>query len=188
MAKQLGRRDHAAEDPLHPLRHSAAHVMAGAILDLFPGTRLGIGPAVKDGFYYDLALPRPLAPDDLPKIEARMREVTKADVPLERTEMSRDEGLRLFTEAGQDFKVDLIESFDTAEGADGGKVSIYKHGDFVDLCKGPHVKRTGEIKAFKLMSIAGAYWRGDETRPQLTRLYGTVWRSQKDLDAYLEKL
>jgi threonyl-tRNA synthetase len=189
MAKQLGRRpDHGEDDPLHPLRHSTAHVMAGAVLDLFPGTKLGIGPALKDGFYYDLATPRPLAPEDLAKIEARMREVTKADVPFERTEMSRDEGLRFFKDAGQDYKVELIESFDKAEGADSGAVSIYKHGDFVDLCKGPHVKRTGEIKAFKLMSIAGAYWRGDESRPQLTRVYGTVWPSQKDLDAYLEKL
>jgi threonyl-tRNA synthetase len=189
MAKQLGRRpDRGAEDPLHPLRHSTAHVMAGAVLDLFPGTKLGIGPAIKDGFYYDLATPRPVVPDDLARIEARMREVVEADVPFERSEMSRDEGLRFFEERGQGLKVELIQSFDTAEGADGGKVSIYRHGEFVDLCKGPHVKRTGEIKAFKLMSIAGAYWRGDESRAQLTRIYGTVWPSQKDLDAYLERL
>jgi threonyl-tRNA synthetase len=189
MAKQLGRRpDHGEDDPLHPLRHSTAHVMAGAVLDLFPGTKLGIGPALKDGFYYDLATPRPLAPEDLAKIEARMREVVKDDLPFERKEMSRDEGIRFFKEQGQDFKVDLIESFDKNEGAEDGSVSIYQHGPFVDLCKGPHVRRTGEIKAFKLMSIAGAYWRGDETKPQLTRIYGTVWRSQKDLDAYLEKL
>ena len=188
MAKELGRRDHAAEDPLHPLRHSAAHVMAGAVLDLFPGTKLGIGPAIRNGFYYDLDVPRPLSPDDLPRIEARMREVANADHPFERSEMSREEGLRFFREAGQDYKVDLIESFEEAEGADGGAVSIYRHGDFVDLCKGPHVKRTSDIKAFKLLSIAGAYWRGDESRPQLTRLYGTVWPSQKELDAYLERL
>ena len=188
MAKELGRRDHAAEDPLQPLRHSAAHVMAGAVLDLFPGTKLGIGPAIRNGFYYDLDVPRPLSPDDLPRIEARMREVANADHPFERSEMSREEGLRFFREAGQDYKVDLIESFEEAEGADGGAVSIYRHGDFVDLCKGPHVKRTGDIKAFKLLSIAGAYWRGDESRPQLTRLYGTVWPSQKELDAYLERL
>jgi len=189
MAKQLGRRpDHGEEDPLHPLRHSAAHVMAGAVMDLFPGTKLGIGPAIKDGFYYDLATPRPIAPDDLPKIEERMREVVKENVPFERTQMSRDEGVRFFGERGQDFKVELIESFDKAEGAEDGSVSIYQHGSFVDLCKGPHVRSTGEIKAFKLMSIAGAYWRGDETKPQLTRIYGTVWRSQKELDAYLEKL
>ena len=196
MAKQLGRRpDHGQEDPLHPLRHSTAHVMAGAVMDLFPGTRLGIGPAVKDGFYYDLALPGPLGPDDLPRIEERMREVVKANVPFERRQMSREEGIRFFQEQGQDFKVDLIRSFDKAEGAGGpagsdkdDPVGIYQHGNFVDLCKGPHVQRTGEIRAFKLMSIAGAYWRGDETKPQLTRIYGTVWSSQKDLDAYLEKL
>ncbi len=189
MAKQLGRRaGHGEEDPLQPLRHSTAHLMAGAVLDLFPGTKLGIGPAIKDGFYYDLATPRPLAPEDLERIEARMREVAQADVPFERSEMSREEGLRFFTDHGQDFKVELIRSFDTAEGADAGSVSTYKHGDFTDLCKGPHVDRTGRIKAFKLMSIAGAYWRGDETRPQLTRIYGTVWPSQKDLDAYLQRL
>jgi threonyl-tRNA synthetase len=196
MAKQLGRRpDHGEADPLHPLRHSTAHVMAGAVMDLFPGTKLGIGPALKDGFYYDLATPRPLVPEDLARIETRMREVAKDDVPFERKQMSRDEGVRFFKERGQDFKVDLIESFDTAEGAGGpagsdkdGSVSIYQHGSFVDLCKGPHVNRTGQIKAFKLMSIAGAYWRGDETKPQLTRIYGTVWPSQKDLDAYLERL
>ncbi|MBM4434627.1 MAG: threonine--tRNA ligase [Chloroflexi bacterium] len=189
MAKQLGRRgDHGEEDPLHPLRHSAAHVMAGAVMDLLPGTKLGIGPAIRDGFYYDLATPRPLGPDDLPRIEARMREVTAADVPFERSEMSRDEGLALFRQGGQDFKVELIEGFDATEGAGDGTVSLYKHGGFVDLCRGPHVRRTGEIKAFKLMSIAGAYWRGREDRPQLTRIYGTVWPSQKDLDAYLGKL
>ncbi|MGH2378409.1 MAG: threonine--tRNA ligase [Candidatus Limnocylindria bacterium] len=188
MAKDLGRRDKAAEDPLHPLRHSAAHVMAGAVMDLFPGTKLGIGPAIRNGFYYDLDVPRPIGPEDLAGIEARMREVVKADHPFERREMSREEGLRFFRERGQDYKVDLIESFEEAEGADGGAVSIYEHGEFVDLCKGPHVKRTGEIKAFKLLSVAGAYWRGDETRPQLQRLYGTVWPSQKELDAYLERL
>ncbi len=189
MAKQLGRRaGHGGEDPLQPLRHSTAHLMAGAVLDLFPGTKLGIGPAIKDGFYYDLETPRPIVPEDLGRIEARMREVAAADVPFERSEMPRDEALRLFAENGQDFKVDLIRSFDRAEGADDGTVSIYRHGGFVDLCKGPHVERTGRITAFKLMSIAGAYWRGDETRPQLTRIYGTVWPTQKELDAYIDHL
>ncbi|MDE3192887.1 MAG: threonine--tRNA ligase [Chloroflexota bacterium] len=189
MAKQLGRRaGHGEEDPLQPLRHSTAHLMAGAVLDLFPGTKLGIGPAIKDGFYYDLETPRPIVPEDLSRIETRMREVAKADVPFERSELPRDEALRLFRASGQDFKVDLIQSFDQAEGAEATAVSIYRHDDFVDLCKGPHVDRTGRIKAFKLMSIAGAYWRGDETRPQLTRIYGTVWPSQKELDAYLERL
>lgn len=189
MAKQLGRRpDRGEHDPLQPLRHSAAHVMAGAVMDLFPGTKLGIGPAIKNGFYYDLDLPRPLAPEDLPRIDERMREVANEDLPFERSEMSREEGLRFFRDRGQDYKVDLIESFEEAEGAAAGAVGIYKHGDFVDLCKGPHVDRTGRIKAFKLLSIAGAYWRGDETRPQLTRVYGTVWPSQQELDAYLERL
>jgi len=189
MAKQLGRRpDHAEEDPLYPLRHSAAHVMAGAVMDLFPGTRLGIGPAIRDGFYYDLATPRPLLPDDLQRVEARMREVVKADQPFERSEMSRDEGLAFFRERGQDFKVELIEGLEEGEGASGGTVSIYRHGGFVDLCRGPHVQRTGQVRAFKLLSLAGAYWRGDENRPQLTRIYGTVFPSQPELDAYLERL
>jgi threonyl-tRNA synthetase len=189
MAKQLGRRaEHGEHDPLEPLRHSTAHVMAGAVMDLFPGTKLGIGPAIADGFYYDFALPRPLTPADLEGIEARMREVAKADVPFERTELPREEGIRIFETHGQDFKVDLIRGFDKAEGAEADTVSIYRHNGFMDLCKGPHVDRTGRIKAFKLMSIAGAYWRGDETKPQLTRIYGTVWPSQKDLDAYLERL
>lgn len=189
MAKQLGRRaEHGEEDPLVPLRHSTAHLMAGAVLDLFPGTKLGIGPAIRDGFYYDFALPRTLTPEDLGGIEERMREVVKADVPFERGELSREEGIRLFEGGGQEFKVDLIRSFDKAEGAEADTVSVYRHNGFTDLCKGPHVRRTAEIKAFKLMSIAGAYWRGDETRPQLTRIYGTAWPSQKELDAYLDRL
>ncbi|MBI2766542.1 MAG: threonine--tRNA ligase [Chloroflexi bacterium] len=189
MAKQLGRRpDHGEDDPLHALRHSAAHVMAGAVMDLFPGTKLGIGPALRDGFYYDLETPRPLGPDDLPTIEERMREVVKADLPFERGQMPRDQGRRFFAERGQDLKVELIDSFEAGEGAEGDVVGTYSHGDFVDLCKGPHVDRTGRLKALKLLSLAGAYWRGDEKRPQLTRIYGTVFPAQKDLDAYLEKL
>jgi threonyl-tRNA synthetase len=177
-----------SDEELMPLRHSAAHVMAGAVLDVFPQAKLGIGPAIKDGFYYDFDLPRALTPEDLERIESRMREVVRANAPFVRESLSREEGLRFFRERQQPYKVELIEGFDTEEGAEGGEVSLYKHADFVDLCKGPHVARTGEIKAFKLMSIAGAYWRGDEHKPMLQRIYGTAWRSQADLDAYLAQL
>ncbi|OLC52039.1 MAG: threonine--tRNA ligase [Chloroflexi bacterium 13_1_40CM_4_68_4] len=177
-----------SEEELIPLRHSTAHVMAGAVLDVIPEAKLGIGPAIKDGFYYDFDLPRPLTPEDLQRIEARMREVVKLNVPFTRESMSREEGLRYFGERKQPYKVELIEGFDPDEGAAGGSVSIYKHANFVDLCKGPHLERTGEIKAFKLMSIAGAYWRGDEHKPMLQRIYGTAWPSQADLDAYLAQL
>jgi threonyl-tRNA synthetase len=177
-----------SEAELVPLRHSAAHVMAGAVLDLFPEAKLGIGPAIKDGFYYDFELPRPLAPEDLARIEARMREVVRMNAPFVHRTMSREDGLRYFAERGQPYKVELIQGFDRDEGASGDAVSIYAHAEFVDLCKGPHVASTGELKVFKLMSIAGAYWRGDEKRPMLQRIYGTAWPSQADLDAYLAQL
>ncbi len=173
---------------LTSLRHSTAHVMAGAVLDLFPEAKLGIGPAIDDGFYYDFDLGLALTSEDLAKIEARMREIVAQDAPFERSEMSREEGLRFFRERKQDYKIELIEGFEAGEGADGGRVSIYRHANFVDLCKGPHVARTGEIKAFKLMSIAGAYWRGDEKKPMLQRIYGTAWPSQAELGAYLAHL
>ncbi len=177
-----------SDEELVPLRHSTAHVMAGAVLDLFPSVKLAIGPAISDGFYYDFDLPRPLAPEDLSRIEARMREVIAGDHPFTRDELSRDAGLRFFRERGQDYKVELIEGFEEGEGASGGGVSTYTHGSFVDLCKGPHLERTGEITAFKLMSIAGAYWRGDENRPMLQRVYGTAWPSQAELDSFLARL
>jgi threonyl-tRNA synthetase len=177
-----------SEEDLVPLRHSAAHIMAGAVLDLFPAARLGIGPAIKDGFYYDFELPRALTPEDLARIEARMREVVGMNAPFERQTMSREEGLRYFEERRQPYKVELIEGFDPEEGAEGGQVSTYRHAGFTDLCKGPHLGRTGELRAFKLMSVAGAYWRGDERRPMLQRIYGTAWPSQDLLDSYLAHL
>ena len=177
-----------SDEELIPLRHSAAHVMAGAVLDLFPEAKLGIGPAIKDGFYYDFELSRALTPEDLAQIEARMREVVGLNASFQRETMSREEGLRYFRKRRQPYKVELIEGFDPEEGAEGGQVSTYQHADFVDLCKGPHLGRTGEIRAFKLMSIAGAYWRGDEKKPMLQRIYGTAWPSQADLDLYLAHL
>ncbi len=194
MAKTERKPDHG-DEKLYALRHSTAHVMAGAVLELIPDAKFGFGPPVADGFYYDFDLPRPLQPEDLGKIEAKMREVAKANVPFDHRDMSVPEALDFFRARKQTYKVDQIEKL-SAKGADedsddqveGGKVSVYEHGGFVDLCRGPHVRRTGEIKAFKLLSIAGAYWRGNEKNPQLQRIYGTVWPSQAELDAYLEKL
>ena len=177
--------DHGPDD-LYALRHSTAHVMAGAVLELFPAAKFGFGPPVTDGFYYDFDLPRALQPDDLARIEERMRMVVQKDVPFERSEMDVPEALDFFGKKHQDYKVDQIQKLD--ETIEAGKVGIYKHDDFVDLCRGPHVERTGKIGPFKLMSVAGAYWRGDEHNAQLQRIYGTVWPSQEELDAYLERL
>src|SRR5437867_4907190 len=194
MAKTERRPDHG-DDKLYALRHSTAHVMAGAVLELRPDAKFGFGPPVADGFYYDFDLPRPLQPEDLGKIEAKMREVVKANHAFEHRDMSVKEALDFFRARNQTYKVDQIEklaadgtSKDSDDRVEGGKVSLYQHNGFVDLCRGPHVARTGDIKAFKLLSIAGAYWRGNERNPQLQRIYGTVWPSQAELDAYLEKL
>jgi threonyl-tRNA synthetase len=177
--------DHGPDD-LYALRHSTAHVMAGAVLELFPEAKFGFGPPVTDGFYYDFDLPRPLQPDDLAKIEERMRDVVKKDVPFERSELDVPQALDLFGKKHQDYKVDQIQKLD--ETIENGKVGIYTHDGFVDLCRGPHLERTGRIGPFKLMSVAGAYWRGDEHNAQLQRIYGTVWPTQPELDAYLERL
>jgi threonyl-tRNA synthetase len=160
--------------------------MAGAVLELFPEAKFGFGPPVTDGFYYDFDLPRALQPDDLAKIEERMRAMVNKDVPFERGEMDVPQALDFFSKKHQDYKVDQIQKLD--ETIEDGKVGIYTHDAFVDLCRGPHVERTGKIGPFKLMSIAGAYWRGDEKNAQLQRIYGTVWPDQKQLDAYLERL
>jgi threonyl-tRNA synthetase len=168
--------------PLQRMRHSAAHVMAEAVQALYPGARFAIGPAIEDGFYYDLELPRPLTPDDLPAIEARMRESVAADHPFVHGEWPRAKALAYFRERDQPYKVELIE------GLPGATVGIEEQGPFLDLCRGQHVARTGEIGPFKLLRLAGAYWRGDEHRPMLQRLYGTAWPTQAELDAYLERL
>lgn len=169
------------------MRHSAAHVMADAVLEIFPDAQLAIGPAIEDGFYYDFKLPRPLTPDDLREIEERMRRIIAADFPFIREYMDRDEAIRFFTERNQPFKVEIIQEL-PEEGLEDGKVSIYRHGKFIDLCRGPHVERTGQIGPFKLLSVAGAYWRGDEKRPMLQRIYGTAWPTQEELEAYLQRL
>jgi threonyl-tRNA synthetase len=179
------------------LRHSTAHVMAQAVTDLFPGARYAIGPAIADGFYYDFELPdgRHFTEDDLGRIESRMREIVTADEQFVRDEVDRDEGLQLF--ADQPYKVEIIERVDpedASEVGEGSVISVYRNprgdgrGAFVDLCRGPHVPSTKRLGAFKLMRVAGAYWRGDEKRPMLQRIYGTAWESQAALDAYLLQL
>ncbi|HEY8799478.1 MAG TPA: hypothetical protein VIM20_02665, partial [Candidatus Limnocylindrales bacterium] len=180
--------DAGAQSDLDAMRHSTAHVMAGAVLDLFPGTQLGIGPAIADGFYYDFKLDRPLTPDDLAAIEERMAASVAADHPFVRREMTPEDGRAFFAERDQPFKVEILDDLAAKSIADGSPMpptSVYEHGSFVDLCKGPHVASTGRIGPFKLLAVAGAYWRGDEKRPMLQRIYGTVWQSQADLDAYL---
>jgi threonyl-tRNA synthetase len=168
------------ESNLEAMRHSASHVMAEAVLSLFPEARLGIGPAIENGFYYDFDLPRTLTPEDLPVIAGKMAEIIACDLPFERREITKEEAQRLF--ACQPFKLELIADLP------GDTVSIYSQGNFVDLCKGPHVASTGAIKAFKLLSIAGAYWRGDEKRPMLQRIYGAAFNTEQELEAYLVQM
>jgi len=180
--------DAGAHSDLDAMRHSTAHVMAEAVLDLFPAAQLGIGPAIADGFYYGFKLDRPLTPADLAAIEERMAASIAADHPFVRRELPPDEGRALFVERDQPFKVEILDDLAAKAKADGTPmppVSVYEHGAFVDLCKGPHVASTGRIGPFKLLAISGAYWRGDEKRPALQRIYGTVWPTQDELDAYL---
>lgn len=169
------------ERELARMRHSAAHVMAEAVLDMFPDAKFAIGPAIEHGFYYDFDLPRPLTPEDLEAIEERMREHVAAAEPFERAEISREEALRIFKD--QPYKQEIIREL-----PDDAVISTYRQGSFLDLCRGPHVEHSGQIGAFKLLSVAGAYWRGDERRPMLQRVYGTAWRTQEDLDAHLHRL
>ena len=182
--------DHGAAGELGPMRHSAAHVLAEAVLDLFPGTKLGIGPVIDDGFYYDFLLPRPLKPDDLPKIEERMRESIAADHPFELSEETPEAARAALVAAEQPFKVEIIDDLLAAAKRDGTPMpptTFYRQGPFIDLCRGPHVASTGKIGPFKLLGTAGAYWRGDEKRPMLQRVYGTAWATQEELDLYLER-
>ncbi len=176
--------DHeSSEDPLHMLRHSTAHLLAAAVTELYPDARYGIGPPVEDGFYYDFAFSNPISESDLGAIESRMRRIAQEDRPFEPVTMSRQQALDEFRKRGQDYKIELIN-----DKVEGDEVSLYRTGDFLDLCRGPHVRSTKELKAFKLLRVAGAYWRGDEKRPQLTRIYGTAWPSQKELEAHLKFL
>ncbi len=163
------------------MRHSCAHLMAEAVQEIFPDAKFAIGPAIEHGFYYDFDLPRPLTPDDLSEIETRMRANQAKAEPFVRDVLSREEALRVF--GSNPYKVELIQGFPESE-----EISTYQQGHFLDLCRGPHVPSTREIGPFKLQSIAGAYWRGDEKRPMLQRIYGTAWPTQEELDAYLERL
>jgi threonyl-tRNA synthetase len=168
--------------PIQRMRHSAAHVMAEAVQEIFPDAKFAIGPAIEDGFYYDFDLPRPLTPDDLPEIERRMQRIVGAQYPFMRDRWPREKALDYFGKKGQIYKVEIIENLPDDE------VGIYQQGNFLDLCRGPHVENTGQIGPFKLMRVAGAYWRGDEHRPMLQRIYGTAWFTQEELDHYLWRL
>jgi threonyl-tRNA synthetase len=160
------------EEKLETMRHSAAHIMAEAVLSMFPNAKFGIGPAIENGFYYDFDLPRSLTPEDLPVIEEKMNEIVKSNIPFERDEVSKEEARKLF--ADQPYKLELIDELE------GEKVGIYQQGNFTDLCRGPHVETTGQVKAFKLTSIAGAYWRGSEKNPMLQRIYGLAFNMNKE--------
>jgi threonyl-tRNA synthetase len=175
-----------SNEGLDVLRHSSAHVLAQAVLGLYPGSTFAIGPAIEDGFYYDFKVDQPFTPEDLEVIEGRMREIISEDQPFIREAMSRDEALRLF--AAHPFKTEIIDSVEPSEVTPGEDVTVYRNLDFVDLCRGPHLPSTGRIPALRLLRSSGAYWRGDERREQLQRIYGTSWPSSKELDAYLTRL
>ncbi|KXV48635.1 threonine--tRNA ligase [Gluconobacter albidus] len=172
------------EDALEMIRHDAAHVLAEAVQSLWPETQVTIGPSIKDGFYYDFSREKPFTPEDFPAIEEKMREIVAANTPFVREAWDRDEAIRFFEEKGEDFKAQLIQDLPEDE-----QISIYRQGEWLDLCRGPHLRTTGDVgTAFKLMRVAGAYWRGDHRNPMLTRIYGTAWRDKKELDAYLLRL
>ncbi|HHT84305.1 MAG: threonine--tRNA ligase [Bacillota bacterium] len=180
VVEPLGFEDEKAREAL---RHTASHVLAQAVKRLFPGTRLGIGPAIEDGFYYDFDTEHRFSQEDLADIEKEMKRIVKQNLPITREIMSREEARRVFEEAGEPYKVELIDEL-----PEGEQISIYRQGEFFDLCAGPHVPYTGYLKAFKLLSVAGAYWRGDENRPMLQRIYGTSFMDKEALDAHLARL
>jgi threonyl-tRNA synthetase len=165
------------------IRHSTAHLLAYAVKELFPDAQVTIGPVIEDGFYYDFAYKRPFTPEDLAAIEKRMAELAKKDIPVSREEWSRDDAVKFFESIGEKYKAELIVAVPA-----GQTISLYREGDFIDLCRGPHVPSTGKLKAFKLMKVAGAYWRGDSRNEMLQRIYGTAWTNKEDLAAYLHRL
>ncbi|HEV2621931.1 MAG TPA: threonine--tRNA ligase [Frateuria sp.] len=170
-------------EALEVLRHSTAHLLAQAVQRLYPGAQVTIGPVIDNGFYYDFAYERPFTPDDLLKIEAEMEKIVKEALPVSRSVKSRDEAVEFFRGMGENYKAEIIESIPANE-----ELSLYTQGEFTDLCRGPHVPNTGKLRAFKLMKVAGAYWRGDSSNAMLTRIYGTAWLNDKDLKAYLHQL
>lgn len=170
-----------SDEALELLRHDTAHILAEAVQELFPGTQVTIGPSIENGFYYDFARAEPFTPDDLSKIETKMAEIIDRDSPFTREVWDRNDAIQLFEKKGEKYKAELIRDLPETE-----TITIYRQGDWIDLCRGPHLPSTGKIsKAFKLMSIAGAYWRGDHRNAMLQRIYGTAWRDKKELDAYL---
>src|SRR4028118_1497218 len=174
------------EDPrvLELIRHDCAHVLAEAVQELFPGTQVTIGPVIENGFYYDFARDEPFTPEDFAAIEAKMREIIAADKPFIKETWSREKAKEVFRDRGEGFKIELIDAIPGDE-----DLKIYHQGDWFDLCRGPHMTSTGKIgTAFKLMKVAGAYWRGDSNNPMLSRIYGTAWATQEELDAYLKQL
>jgi threonyl-tRNA synthetase len=191
LARTLDAREAAIEivtrksaDALDIIRHDAAHVMAEAVQELFPGTQVTIGPAIENGFYYDFARDTPFTLDDLPKIEAKMHEIVKRNAPLEREVWDRADAIKFFRDKGEKYKAELIEDLPGTE-----TITVYRQGDWLDLCRGPHAPSTGSVgDAFKLMKVAGAYWRGDSKNQMLTRIYGTAWRDKKELEAHLTML
>ncbi|MBS4050294.1 MAG: TGS domain-containing protein, partial [Methylomonas sp.] len=171
------------EAGLEVIRHSTAHLLAQAVKQLFPSAQITIGPVIENGFYYDIAFERSFTPDDLADIERKMQELAAQDIPVSRSLMSRDEAVNFFLGLGEKYKAEIIASIPANE-----DLSLYTQGEFTDLCRGPHVPSTGKLKAFKLMKIAGAYWRGDSNNEMLQRIYGTAWTDGKDLAAYLHRL
>ncbi|MDX1580582.1 MAG: threonine--tRNA ligase, partial [Alphaproteobacteria bacterium] len=173
-----------SDEVLEFLRHDAAHVMAEAVKELYPDTQVTIGPAIEDGFYYDFARDEPFTPDDLEKIEKRMQEIVERDEDIKREVWNRDEAVKFFQGLGEEYKAEIIASIPSNE-----DITLYRQGDFIDLCRGPHLPSTGKLgKAFKLTKLAGAYWRGDSRNEMLQRVYGTAWRNEKELNAYLHRL
>ena len=171
-----------SNDRLERIRHTTAHVMAQAVSELYPNVKLAIGPTIEHGFYYDMDIPQPVSDDDLRRIEARMQEIIRSNVPMVQSFKPKAEALAMYQALGQPFKVEIIAGIDEAQ------VSFFTQGEFFDLCRGPHVERLGEIPAFKLLKVSGAYWRGDEKNPVLQRIYGTAWESESDLNKYLTTL
>ena len=170
-------------EALEIIRHSTAHLLAQAVQRLYPGAQVTIGPVIDSGFYYDFAYDRPFTPEDLPKIEAEMRKIAAEALPVSRRVLPRDEAVAFFRGLGEEYKAQIIESIPVSE-----ELSLYSQGEFTDLCRGPHVPDTGRLRAFKLMKVAGAYWRGDHRNAMLSRIYGTAWLNDKDLKAYLNQL
>ncbi|MEP7329056.1 MAG: threonine--tRNA ligase, partial [Betaproteobacteria bacterium] len=168
---------------LDVIRHSTAHLLAYAVKELFPDAQVTIGPVIDDGFFYDFSYKRPFTPEDLAAIEQRMAELAKKDERVERSEMPRDDAVKFFEDMGEHYKAEIIASIPSNE-----PISLYREGNFIDLCRGPHVPSTGKLKFFKLMKLAGAYWRGDSKNEMLQRIYGTAWTRKEDLDAYIVRL